>query len=83
MEEPALSKTLEESKGEVIEVSDNEILKAAQLMMRNGLVVEGAAAAGIASLKHLQMSRKAKVCCVITGSGLKFPESLKQILKKP
>lgn len=83
MEEPALSKALEESKGEVIEVSDNEILKAAQLMVRDGLVVEGAAAAGIASLKHLQMSRRAKVCCVITGSGLKFPESLKQILKKP
>jgi threonine synthase len=82
IEEPALSKTLKESGGEVLEVSDSEIMEAARLLISDGLVVEGAAAAGLASLKHLQVTRTTKVCCVVTGSGLKFPDSLKHLLVK-
>ena len=82
MDEPALSETLIESGGEVLEISDSEIAKAARVLLSDGLVVEGAAAAGLASVKHLQVTRKTKVCCVVTGSGLKFPNSLKQLLVK-
>lgn len=78
----ALFRALRESKGEVIDVSDAEIAEAARLLISDGLIVEGAAAAAIASLKHLNLSRKTKVCCVITGTGLKFPQTLKQLLKK-
>ena len=81
-EEPALSATLKESGGEVVEVSDSEIAEAARLLISDGLIVEGAAAAGLASVKQLKVTRKTEVCCVVTGSGLKFPESLKQLLTK-
>jgi threonine synthase len=82
LDKPALSRALGESKGEVIDISDAEIAEAARLLISDGLIVEGAAAAAIASLKHLDLSRKTKVCCVITGTGLKFPQTLKQLLKK-
>ena len=80
IEEPALSDSLKESKGKVLEVSDSEIKAAARILVADGLIVEGAAAAGIASLRHLHVAKSTKVCCVITGSGLKFPHSLKQLL---
>jgi threonine synthase len=80
IEEPALSETLKESEGEVLEVSDSEIVEAARLLISDGLVVEGAAAAGLACVKHIQVTKKTKVCCVVTGSGLKFPDSLEQLL---
>jgi len=82
IEEPALSQTLKEARGKVFEVSDSEISEAARFMISDGLVVEGAAAAGLACLRHLQVTRNTKVCCVITGTGLKFPASLKQLLMK-
>jgi len=81
-DEPALSETLKDSEGEVLEVSDSEIAEAARLLISDGLVAEGAAAAGLASVKRLKVTRKTKVCCVVTGSGLKFPNSLKQLLVK-
>ena len=81
-EEPALSGTLKESQGEVVEVSDSEIAEAARILISDGLIVEGAAAAGLASVKQLKVTRKTEVCCVVTGGGLKFPESLKQLLAK-
>lgn len=82
LEEPALTVCLDESKGEVIEVSDLEIADAAHILLRDGLIVEGAAAAAIASLNHFVLSPKSKVCCVITGSGLKFPSTVKELLKR-
>jgi threonine synthase len=78
IEEPALSNTVEESGGAIVEISDHEIREAAQLLASDGLIVEGAAAAGIAALRHLK--RRSKVCCIITGSGLKFPSSVKELL---
>ena len=82
IEEPALSETLQQSNGEVVEVSDSEVAEAARLLISDGLIVEGAAAAGLAALRHVQVTQKTKVCCVVTGSGLKFPESLKRLLAK-
>jgi len=80
IEEPALSQTLKEGRGKVIEVSDKEIHQAARTLLADGLIVEGAAAAGLACLKHLQVTRKTKAYCVITGNGLKFPASLRKLL---
>ena len=81
IEEPALSQTLQESRGKIVEVSDSEIAEAARLLISDGLVVEGASAAAIACIRHLEVSNQTKVCCVITGSGLRFPRSTKQLLK--
>jgi threonine synthase len=80
IEEPALSKTLQESRSKIVEVSDPEIAEAARLLISDGLIVEGASAAAIACLRHLEVSQKTRVVCVITGSGLKFPTSIKELL---
>lgn len=77
----ALSEAMKQSKGEIIEVADPEISEAARLLASDGLIVEGAAAAAIAALKHLELSCKSEVCCVITGTGLKFPSSVKELLR--
>jgi len=67
------------SGGASVTVEDGEIRNAARLLMKDGFIVEGAAAAGIAALSHLDIKHET-VCCVITGSGLKFPNSLRNIL---
>lgn len=79
-EREALDHAIKASKGMIIEVSDDEICEAARLLMFDGLIVEGAAAAAVAALGHLELSRKSIVCCVITGTGLKFPESVRNVL---
>lgn len=81
LDEPALSDSLKESEGQVIEVLDAEIAKAARLLSSEGLIVEGAAAAAVGALKRLDLSRKTNVCCVITGTGLKFPKSTGHLLR--
>jgi len=81
IEEPALSECLRQSDGQVVEVSDDEVASAAQLMLKDGLVVEGAAAAAMASVGKLQLKRASRVCCVVSGSGLKFPSTVKQLLR--
>lgn len=80
-EEPALSNALKESGETIVDVSDDDIRRAARLLASGGLIVEGAAAAGIAALKHLHLSRVSRVCCIITGTGLKFPSSVRELLK--
>jgi len=80
IEEPALSRCIKESEGKVVEVSDGEIAKAARLLMYDGMIVEGAAAAAVASLHSLDLPRRSRICCVITGSGLKFPKALRELL---
>ena len=79
-ERKALESAIKESNGQIVEVSDDEISEAARLLIRDGIIAEGAAAAAVAALRHLELSRKSIVCCVITGTGLKFPESVRKLL---
>jgi threonine synthase len=76
-------KTLHESKGSAISVSDSEILKAAFLLAHTeGIFAEPAAAAAIAGLAKAvrsdKIDRDEEVVCVVTGAGLKDPNSVKQ-----
>ncbi len=80
VEEPALSQALKESNGEIVMVTDDDISEAARLLISEGLIVEGAAAAAVAALKHIHLTHGSNVCCVITGTGLKFPSSVKELL---
>ena len=78
----------EESKGEIIAVSDNEILSAQKLIASNGIWVEPASAAGIAGLLKLSMNDKKsldnkKIVAVCTGHGLKDPDIIIKDFKKP
>ena len=79
-EKEALDRAIKESHGVIVEVQDDEISDAARLLFCDGLIVEGAAAAAVAALGHLDLSRRSTVCCIITGTGLKFPESVKDLL---
>jgi len=79
-EREALDQAIKESHGLIVEVQDDEISEAARLLICDGLIVEGAAAAAVGALRHLELSRKSAVCCIITGTGLKFPESVGTLL---
>jgi threonine synthase len=68
----------DESGGEILAVSDDEILLAQRrLSRRDGLFVEPASAASVAGLLRLsqagRLPRDGTVVCVLTGHGLKDP----------
>ncbi len=68
----------EESGGEIMAVSDEEILAAYDSLAREGLFCEPASASSVAGLLMLsrtgRLDRGATVVCVLTGHGLKDPE---------
>ncbi len=72
---------LQESKGLVEAVTDEEILRAYQRLAREeGLFVEPASAAGLAGLQKLADrgffgDREVTVVCTVTGHGLKDPQT--------
>ena len=69
----------DESEGLIDAVSDDEILDAYRLLAaREGLFVEPASAASVAGLRKLDREgalRGGRVVAVLTGSGLKDPET--------
>jgi len=73
------AKVIEDSNGSLIDVSDEDIKEACQDLLFDGIIAEPASAASIASLKYLNLNEDQKVCCVITGNGMKYPQSLQQI----
>ncbi|QQE77667.1 threonine synthase [Alicyclobacillus sp. SO9] len=68
-----------ESKGEIQAVSDEQLAEAYTLLAQEGIFAEPGSAASVAGL--LQLSRQGKVVegeeivCVLTGNGLKDPDS--------
>lgn len=79
-------KTIQESKGLAITVSDADILTAElQIAKLEGVFAEPASAATVAALQKLkadQLSRDCSVVCLITGSGLKATDVLQALTKK-
>ena len=67
-----------ESGGEILAVTDREILSAYRRLAHEGLFVEPASAASVAGLLHVveeeRLPKGSKVVCVLTGHGLKDPE---------
>lgn len=77
---------VKESNGFGIKVSDNEILNAQkELAYKTGLLVEPSCASTFAAYQKVksQFDKEDKAMLLITGSGLKDFESLKQWNKKP
>ena len=78
----------EQSRGRIIAVSDDEILKMQKMLAANGVWVEPASAAGIAGLAH-ELERgsidlKGKtVAAVCTGHGMKDPDIITRSMPKP
>ncbi len=77
---PRALKAIKESKGVLIDVSDDEILQAQRLLARReGLGVEPASAASIAGLRKLReegvIDRNERVVAIATGHALKDPDT--------
>jgi threonine synthase len=72
------AKAAAESGGEILSVTDREILAAYRLVARQGLFAELASSASVAGLLQLsqagRLERGAAVVCVLTGHGLKEPD---------
>ncbi|HDD64812.1 MAG TPA: threonine synthase [Firmicutes bacterium] len=81
-------KAKEESKGEIDTVTDEEIVEGWKLLAKKeGIFTEPASAASIAGMikfNKLNKFRKgSKVVCVLTGSGLKDPDTAIKFSQKP
>jgi threonine synthase len=67
---------IEDSRGFVVSLSDAEILAAWRLLAHEeGVFCEPASAAGVAALSQAGLEPGTRVVCVITGHGLKDPET--------
>ena len=72
------------SGGAVVPLTDEEILAAWRGLARlEGLFCEPAAAAGIAALSRERAEAGSRVVCVVTGHGLKDPETAAQLSPPP
>jgi threonine synthase len=66
--------------GELVSLSDEEILAAWRAMAHDeGLFCEPASAAGVAALSSLALEPGTRVVCVVTGHGLKDPETARRL----
>jgi len=80
-------RTITESKGTAVSVTDSEIFTAEQEIARlGGIFAEPASSATMAALKRLVdqgvVDRKDKTVCLITGSGLKATDVLQALTRK-
>ncbi len=79
-------KTIKESNGVALTVSDPDILNAEmQIAKLEGVFAEPASSAAIAALQKLkgeQIPKDSSVICLITGSGLKATDVLQALTKK-
>jgi threonine synthase len=72
------------SDGKVVSVSDESVLDAwRRLAQDEGLFCEPAAAASVAALAESGLAPGATVVCVITGHGLKDPETVERVMPPP
>lgn len=81
-------KVIRDSNGFALSVSDEEIKDAVkELARREGIYVEPAAAVSFAGLKNLikinKIRKDEKIVCVVTGHGLKDPNSAVKDVKIP
>ncbi len=71
-----VAEAIERSKGNVVTVSDDEILAAWRFLAREeGVFCEPASAAALAGVEASGLASGTRVVCVITGHGLKDPET--------
>lgn len=81
-------KAMEETGGCAEDVTDQDILEAGKFLAASeGIFAEPSAAASVAgTIKLLEQGRIEKgerIACILTGSGLKSPESYSRLLAKP
>ena len=81
---PDVEQTLARTGGSVVTVSDEAILDAWRLLAHEeGLFCEPASAAGVAGPAAAGLEPGSRVVCVITGHGLKDPETAARVSPPP
>jgi threonine synthase len=81
---PAVGDVMRASDGSIVSLSDDAILRAWRaLALEEGLFCEPASAAGLAALEERPVERGARVVCVVTGHGLKDPETAARLSSAP
>ena len=79
-----VAEALDESSGAVASLTDGEILRAWHELARDeGVFCEPSSAAGLAALEHVDLEPGSTVVCVVTGHGLKDPESAARLTPEP
>jgi threonine synthase len=79
-----VEEALRRAEGAVVTVSDDEILDAwRRLAHEEGLFCEPASAAGVAGLEKAGLEPGTRVVCIITGNGLKDPETAARLSPPP
>ena len=80
----AVGEVIGASGGSVVSLSDDAILRAwRSLALEEGLFCEPASAAGLAALEEPPVERGARVVCIVTGHGLKDPETAARLSSPP
>lgn len=85
---PKVVQALRESKGTIVSVSDDETLRAQQVLARlEALYIEPSAATTLVAVENLLEQNRIKstdsVVCVATGIGLKDPGATLKVLAQP
>jgi threonine synthase len=79
-----VEEALQATDGKVMSVSDKSVLDAWRLVAQEeGVFCELAAAASVAALETSGLPRSVLVVCVITGHGLKDPETVERVMPPP
>ena len=82
--DPVHAQQVEEAQAMVVSVSDESVLDAWQSLAQDeGVFGEPASAASVAALGESGLEPGALVVCVITGHGLKDPETVDRLLPPP
>ena len=79
-----VARAVSDSGGGVASLSDDEILDAWRELARSeGVLCEPSSSAGLAALAHAALEPGARVVCVVTGHGLKDPETAARLSPPP
>jgi threonine synthase len=79
-----VTEALAASDGVVVSLTDEAILRAWRELARDeGVFCEPSSAAGLAALEHVELEPGSTVVCVVTGHGLKDPESAARLSPEP
>jgi threonine synthase len=82
--DPVHAREVEEASAMVVSVSDESVLEAwRSLAQEEGVFGEPASAASVAALGECGLEPGALVVCVVTGHGLKDPETVERLLPPP
>ena len=79
-EQPEIDNTVKETGGQYVEVSDDELVVTTKSLAKQGIFAEPASAASLAAISHINPQENSVICCTITGSALKYPLILRNVL---